>query len=280
MLNFLKNIFSQKRVNEKINKSVNDLILKTNRDIDSNLITKRKLKSLIDLNEKLSESANEMKIVSKNLIDKLNKHIIGLTTEIKAISNTTSDGIIVLDYKGQIINLNYVIEKTFGYELKQLLGENITKILPVSIEGYCEKTHSFQEVMESVSKNIFKNLKIKESKIKINVNEYFSLTKNNRKLIGKSKNNKNIFLEMNVNIINPNILSYEEIQYICIMKDITELTFSRKEIQDLVKFQLSLVEAIPNAVYWKDKNYRYVGCNSEFERISGFSRDEIIGKNT
>ena len=62
------------------------------------------------------------------------------------------------------------------------------------------------------------------------------------------------------------------------MKDVTELTTSRKEIQDLAKFQLSLVEAIPNAVFWKDKNFRYIGCNSEFERISGFKRKEIIGK--
>jgi PAS domain-containing protein len=62
------------------------------------------------------------------------------------------------------------------------------------------------------------------------------------------------------------------------MKDITELTKTKQEINNLINFQLSLVEAIPNAVFWKDKNYRYLGCNSEFERMTGFKRKDILGK--
>jgi PAS domain-containing protein len=164
----------------------------------------------------------------------------------------------------------------FEYDFEQLTGKDISKILPICISGYNEKEHHFTDVMESVSRNIFNNLKFKGGSL--DINKYFSLSKKNKRIVGKTKSGKSIFLEINVNIINPGITSYEKLQYICIMKDVTELTSSKNEIKNLAKFQLSLVEAIPNAVYWKDKNYRYIGCNSEFERISGFKRKEIIGK--
>lgn len=278
MFKFLKNLFSQERANKEINEKVDELICKTNRSINttSNSLTKRKLESLVALNDELSNATNEMKQVSTDLINKLNTQIEGLTTEIKAIAETSSEGIITLDYRGVIINLNHVVEKMFGYDFNYLTGKDISKILPISITGYNEKIHSFQDVMESVSKNIFNNLRFKGGSV--DINKYFSLSKSNKRIVGKTKAGLTIFLEMNVNIINPGVTSYEKVQYICIMKDVTELTTSKKEIQDLAKFQLSLVEAIPNAVYWKDKNFRYIGCNSEFERISGFKRKEIIGK--
>lgn len=278
MFTFLKNLFSQERVNKEINESVTALINKTNRSINTkvNILTRNKLESLTKLNDDLTNATYEMKQVSSDLINKLNNQIEGLTTEIKAISETSSEGIITLDYRGVIINLNHSVEKMFGYDFNQLTGKDISKILPICISGYNEKEHHFTDVMKSVSQNIFNNLKFKGGSL--DINKYFSLSKKNKRIVGKTRSGKNIFLEINVNIINPGITSYEKLQYICIIKDVTELTSSKNEIKNLAKFQLSLVEAIPNAVYWKDKNYRYIGCNSEFEKISGFKRKEIIGK--
>ncbi len=40
----------------------------------------------------------------------------------------------------------------------------------------------------------------------------------------------------------------------------------------------TVMETIPNPIYYKDKHGVYVGCNLAFESILGKSRDEIIGK--
>jgi PAS domain-containing protein len=278
MFNFLKNIFSQERLNKKADKAVDDLISITTNGFDTKKahLTREKLNSLSALSLELSEAANAMREVSGDLIDKLNSRVEGLTTEIHAISESATDGIMTLDYRGNIINLNHAVEQIFEYEFEELTGKDISKILPISIPGYDENVHSFCDIMQYVSQNIYNNLKYNGGSL--NINNYFSLSKTNRTLVGKTKNGRNIFLEMNVNVINPGVLSFEKLQYICVMKDITELTRTKQEINKLVNFQLSLVEAIPNAVFWKDKDYRYLGCNSEFERMTGFKRDEILGK--
>jgi PAS domain S-box-containing protein len=41
----------------------------------------------------------------------------------------------------------------------------------------------------------------------------------------------------------------------------------------------SIIETIPMRIFWKDKNSRYIGCNSNFARDAGFNNvNEIIGK--
>lgn len=278
MFNFLKNIFSQERLNKKANEVVDELIIKTTKTFDTKKahITREKLKSLSELNLELSQAADAMREVSTDLIEKLNSKVEGLTTEIHAIAESATDGIMTLDYRGNIINLNHAVEQIFDYSFEELTGKDISKILPISIPGYDENVHSFCDIMQYVSQNIFNNLKYNGGSL--NINNYFSLSKTNRTLVGKTKTGKNIFLEMNVNVINPGVLTYDKLQYICVMKDITELTKTKQEINNLINFQLSLVEAIPNAVFWKDKNYRYLGCNSEFERMTGFKRKDILGK--
>ncbi|MDF2874708.1 MAG: diguanylate cyclase domain protein [Sporomusa sp.] len=43
-------------------------------------------------------------------------------------------------------------------------------------------------------------------------------------------------------------------------------------------FKDTLLEAIPNPVFYKDRNGRYLGCNKAFTELLGFSKAEIIGK--
>ena len=62
------------------------------------------------------------------------------------------------------------------------------------------------------------------------------------------------------------------------IRDITEKTEAeRKEIEQK-EFLNALLETIPIPVYYKDKNGNYKGCNSTFEKYSGFGRKDVIGK--
>ncbi|HPS58024.1 MAG TPA: PAS domain S-box protein [Spirochaetota bacterium] len=44
------------------------------------------------------------------------------------------------------------------------------------------------------------------------------------------------------------------------------------------RFIESLIETIPNPVFYKDSELKYMGCNRAFEELTGKKRDEITGK--
>lgn len=51
------------------------------------------------------------------------------------------------------------------------------------------------------------------------------------------------------------------------------------KLQEQYQFAQSLIDSIPNPVFYKDTKGSYLGINKEFARILGKSKDEIIGKN-
>lgn len=55
-----------------------------------------------------------------------------------------------------------------------------------------------------------------------------------------------------------------------------------KRVEDLnaqqLRFQETLINTIPNPIFFKDAACRYLGCNKAFEEYVGYSRDALIGK--
>ena len=50
------------------------------------------------------------------------------------------------------------------------------------------------------------------------------------------------------------------------------------ELRTQLSFTQQLLEAIPNPVYFRDPQGRYLGCNRAYEKYIGLARDELIGK--
>ena len=51
-----------------------------------------------------------------------------------------------------------------------------------------------------------------------------------------------------------------------------------RELRTQLSFTQQLIEAIPNPVFFKDANGRYLGCNRAFEGYMGVPREHLIGK--
>jgi PAS domain S-box-containing protein len=60
--------------------------------------------------------------------------------------------------------------------------------------------------------------------------------------------------------------------------DITEKTKIQNQIRNQYHFLQHLVDTIPYPLFYKDKNYAYIGCNKAFEEFIGLAKDDIIGK--
>ena len=51
-----------------------------------------------------------------------------------------------------------------------------------------------------------------------------------------------------------------------------------KTLLDQLRFLQTLIDTIPNPIFFKDKDGKYLGCNEAFERRMGMSRGDIVGK--
>lgn len=58
----------------------------------------------------------------------------------------------------------------------------------------------------------------------------------------------------------------------------TDVTEKRKDLKDQLSFLQNLIDTIPGPIFYKDREYRYIGCNTAFEDYIGIPREELIGK--
>lgn len=62
------------------------------------------------------------------------------------------------------------------------------------------------------------------------------------------------------------------------MLDVTERNIAQRAVADQLTFTEKLIETIPNPVFYKDEEGRYVGCNPAFEQFIGVERSSIVGR--
>ncbi len=61
------------------------------------------------------------------------------------------------------------------------------------------------------------------------------------------------------------------------LEDITERKMIEEKVQDNNVFLKIVMEAIPNPVYFKDLEHRYIGCNAAFLSFFGREEESVIG---
>ena len=63
-----------------------------------------------------------------------------------------------------------------------------------------------------------------------------------------------------------------------VTRDITERKMAEAAIRQQRDFLQQLIDTIPNPIFYKDVDGRYMGCNTAFESDTGRSRTDIVGK--
>ncbi len=81
-------------------------------------------------------------------------------------------------------------------------------------------------------------------------------------------------------------------QYLCMAQEITDTVMAREDLQrSEAKYKalyqeyeakqallVCLLNSIPDMIFYKDKNSRYLGCNRAFENYTGLKEADIVGK--
>ncbi|RCW63012.1 PAS domain-containing protein, partial [Pseudorhodoferax soli] len=62
------------------------------------------------------------------------------------------------------------------------------------------------------------------------------------------------------------------------VSDITAVKQTRREVQEMAVFLQAMIDRMPNAVYYKGPDTRFLGCNEAFEQAFGVHRGDLLGK--
>ncbi|MBD3167994.1 MAG: PAS domain S-box protein [candidate division Zixibacteria bacterium] len=160
-------------------------------------------------------------------------------------------GVIEWDTEMRVTDWNPAAEKIFGYSREEMLGQHPSgKILPAEIED--ELSQLWQRILSG------------EGGLH-NINE--NTTKDGRICICEWYNTVLTDTEGNT------------LGVASLVEDVTEKRHNEESLRGQLRFLETLVNTIPDPLFFKDKRGVYLGCNQAFSRIIlGLEPDRVVGR--
>jgi two-component system, sensor histidine kinase and response regulator len=91
---------------------------------------------------------------------------------------------------------------------------------------------------------------------------------------GITKEDKIIYVEVSA----VKTIYNDEPASLAFLRDITERKKAEDKLNEQINFLQTLIDDVPNPIFYKDINGLYLGCNKAFEEYRGIKKDDLIGK--
>ena len=165
-----------------------------------------------------------------------------------AVLEGAPDALLMVDEQGRITYLNPQTERTFGYSSQELQGRSIDLLVPDAVRpSHAHKVQGFFAAPRQLDFGA--------------VNDLHARTKDGRTI--------------NVDVkLNP-IVTEQGTQVIVSVRDVTE----QKKAQEAVKKLSLVVEQSPVSVVIADKDARIEYVNRAFCTVTGYTQEEVLGRN-
>lgn len=190
------------------------------------------------------------------------------------------------DIDFRVVSWNSAAEEIFGYAAEEAIGQHLDFIL---LEEDREHVNEIlKEFMSGRGYERNTNRNITKDGRTILCNWYnTALTTADGKIIGFATLGENIterkladeaFHSSLENLVHERTIQLEETNTV-LEEEIEERKRVEEELFSSQQMLQMVLDNIPQRVFWKDLNSRYIGCNKNFAKDAGFlSQDEIIGK--
>ena len=169
----------------------------------------------------------------------------------KALSQSASDPIICIDKQGSILFWNSAAETTFGYAAEDIMGKSITLLIPERYHDYY--TGGMERVMSS---------------------GVFDIGKISFEFVGRTKGGDEFPAELSFATWE----SRGDIYFSCIVRDISERKKSEEALQKEKEYTRTIIETADALIIALDTEDKVILFNRLAEELTGFSRDEVLGK--
>lgn len=192
----------------------------------------------------------EKKITEQALIDSEEKH--------RALFETMEQGVVYQDKKGHIVSANRAAQKILGLTLEQLQGR--TSLDP-RWKAVDEQGNELKGEMHPAMVALETGKSVPNQ------------------TMGIFHPERNDYTWILINAV-PEYQNGEEKPYrvFTTFTDITDLKKAEEELQHQKEFLETLMQTIPNPIFYKNAQGYYTGCNKAFETFLGKSSKEIVGK--
>jgi diguanylate cyclase (GGDEF)-like protein/PAS domain S-box-containing protein len=169
-----------------------------------------------------------------------------------AALEAAANAIVITDFKGTIAWANHAFTTMTGYSKEEVLGKN-HRLLKSG-----EQTESYYAELWST---------ISAGKIW------------HGELVNRRKDGTTYTEEMTITPVSRDVGNPADRYFIAIKQDITERKRAEEELYRAHQMLQTILNTIPQRVFWKDRNCTYVGCNRAFATDAGLNNPaEIIGK--
>jgi len=167
------------------------------------------------------------------------------------IFKTTVDGIMVTDDKGFIVKVNKAIEQILGYREDEMKGRHTAELLTQDEE---HRKRNFAMLEQLFEKGSVKNFKAEWCR----------------------KDGSLCPVEINITLLKD---SEGKISgAVGAIRDITDREKAEKDLREARDFLESVIEASTDGILISDSMGNILSANSAMERMSEFSKEEMIGK--
>lgn len=161
-----------------------------------------------------------------------------------ALLNASTASMLLFDTEGTLLEVNESAADAMETTNNQLIGKNYFELFPPSISE--KRWPVVQQVIETGEKITFRD------------------------------SYKNMSFE---HLIYPVKNQDAKVDRIAMMtREITSYIDAQNQIRNQYSFLQTLINSLPNPIYYKDANGHFLGINKEFLAITGKSRQEIIGQ--
>ena len=165
----------------------------------------------------------------------------------RAIMEQGADAIVLCDETGRIIRASKAAQAFYG---KNLLGQPFERAFPLR-----ELSGTAFSPIGALHTNTYHSV---EARLEYNGQGFALLVS-----VGHLKGARN-----------------ELLGSVVTLTDITERKRAADELRESMNLLQLVVEHVPARIFWKDRDLRYLGCNTQFAKDAGHSRpDELTGKN-
>jgi diguanylate cyclase (GGDEF)-like protein/PAS domain S-box-containing protein len=169
-----------------------------------------------------------------------------------AALEAAANAIVITDYEGKIVWVNRAFTAMTGYSKEETLGKN-----PRLLKSGEQTESYYAELWSTISSG-----KVWQGEV-----------------VNRRKDRTTYTEEMTITPIAQNVGQANWTHFIAIKQDITERKRAQEELYRAHQMLETILDTIPQRVFWKDRNCTYLGCNRIFATDAGLDNPaEIIGK--
>lgn len=174
--------------------------------------------------------------------------VCDIETNFRAILDTITDGVIVIDEAGTVELVNPAAERLFGYRKEQLIGQNVRMLMPPP------DSERHDEYLENYQRTRIRKI--------IGIG---------REVLGRRRDGTTFPMYLSIG----ELLLGERRLFVGVTRDLT----ARRQAEDKLLVLSRAVDQSPVGIMITDLEGRIEYVNRGFSRLTGYSAAEVIGRN-